>query len=307
MPANFQLAMPAGNLADRPTDNNPFTQGRYFAALDTGQLFRDNGTGWDNVTAWGAAVAAHFVLASDPGSGSVVPSMRALVAADIPGLPTSKITSGTFADALLALMTNTRTTNTFLAGPASGAAAAAAWRALSAADMPVLIDTADQGYFWGGTIYLPSNTLGGSLSSANQVRVMQFVLPFPVTIGKVSISVSTGAASALGDVGIYDISKNLLVHAAAAMDLSAIAVVQAALSTVPYTLPPGKYWLAWTANSASPLATLAVTTRVDLLLNANASKKLGTAANASVSGVLPATLGAITAAAISPIVALFER
>lgn len=304
--ALLSTAFAKGLLAARPTDNATLTAGRHYYATDTGQLFRDNGATWDDVMAVGPSVAANRVLASGA-AGAGIPAMRALVAADIPSLDAAKITTGAIPDARLDVTTAARTANTGLFGPASGAAAAATWRALVAADMPVLIDTADQGYFFGGTIYMPQNTLGASLSSANQVRVMQFVLPFPVSIGKVTISVSTGAASALGDVGIYDISKNLLVHAAAAMDLSAIAVVQGALSTVPYTLPPGKYWLAWTASSATPQATCSVITRVDLFFNANANKKLGTAANASVSGVLPSSLGAITASAVSPIVALFER
>lgn len=45
--ASFSAAIIQGLFADQPTDNNSNTAGRLFYATDTEQLFRDNGTTWD--------------------------------------------------------------------------------------------------------------------------------------------------------------------------------------------------------------------------------------------------------------------
>lgn len=91
--------------------------------------------------------AANLVWATPDGSAGV-PSLRSLVAADIPGLATSKITSGTFADAMIASAaawnaklatvtadTTSRAANTVYSAP-DGAAGTAAFRALALPDLP---------------------------------------------------------------------------------------------------------------------------------------------------------------------------
>lgn len=91
------------------------------------------GTASDNT-----ARAINTVFAG-PSSGSAGnASWRALVAADIPNLAASKITSGTLALARggTASDNTARAINTVFAGPSSGSAGNASWRALVAADIP---------------------------------------------------------------------------------------------------------------------------------------------------------------------------
>jgi hypothetical protein len=44
-------AIMRGVLASRPTDNSALTEGRLYVSTDTGAIYRDNGTTWDNVVA----------------------------------------------------------------------------------------------------------------------------------------------------------------------------------------------------------------------------------------------------------------
>ena len=80
---------------------------------------------------------ANYVLAAPNGSNGT-PSFRALVAADIPNLAASKITSGTLAIAQGGTGAATAAINTVFAGPGSGSTAAPSFRVLVAADIPNL-------------------------------------------------------------------------------------------------------------------------------------------------------------------------
>lgn len=71
-----------------------------------------------------------------PNGSTGAPTFRALVAADIPSLAASKITSGTLAIAQGGTNAATANANVVFAGPASGSAAAPSFRALVAADIP---------------------------------------------------------------------------------------------------------------------------------------------------------------------------
>jgi hypothetical protein len=87
----------------------------------------------------GAATASANLIFAGPGSGAAAaPSFRALVAADIPNLDTSKLTTGTLAVARGGTGAATASANLVFAGPGSGAAAAPSFRSLVAADIPNL-------------------------------------------------------------------------------------------------------------------------------------------------------------------------
>ena len=86
-----------------------------------------------------STTSPNFVLAGpSSGSASGAVTMRKLVAADIPSLPASKITSGTLplARGGTASDNTGRAINTVFAGPASGSAGNASWRKLVANDVP---------------------------------------------------------------------------------------------------------------------------------------------------------------------------
>ena len=155
------------------------------------------------------------------------------------------------------------------------------------------VDTAGEGYFVGGTISLTEGLGGLSLSAVNQTRVHQFVLPFRVVVGQISYWVSTGggAGKKLG-FGIYDVAKNLLLESGA---VDANVTGQATASITAVTLEPGVYWLAWTSDSGTvEIVAIKNLNNAVPIIN-EITPRSGIAANASSAGVLPATLGTITA------------
>lgn len=168
----------------------------------------------------------------------------------------------------------------------------------------VNVTTAGQGYFFGGYVWSPSGASGGTFTqTANEVRVMQFVLPFRAKVSSVRVTIGTLSVGGKYGVGIYNASKNLVASAVIATD-SAVSVTQA---ITPVTLEPGIYWFAWTMDNA--VAATNVMTGQGTYINVmnTTTARYGTAANASAAGVLPATLGVVTANnGFGPAVALFE-
>lgn len=79
---------------------------------------------------------ANYIFAGPTSGGAATPAFRALVAADIPNLPASIITSGTMAIARGGTNASTTSANFAFIGPTSGGAAAPSFRALVTADMP---------------------------------------------------------------------------------------------------------------------------------------------------------------------------
>ena len=171
---------------------------------------------------------------------------------------------------------------------------------IAAADLPVL-NSSGAGYFigpnlptfWG--LNVSSTTAVGAI---NTVYVSQFVLASAMTIGHVTTSVVTGSAGATGNVGIYNSAGTKLV------DSGAISLAASSSRPVtPFTavtLPPGTYYLAWAQTSLTPVVETVLNPSTALILATNAnSTKYGTAANALSAGVLPSTLGALTAATTS--------
>lgn len=107
-----------------------------FYGLDgTGEVLLGNGSSDISLS----SSPANAVLAAPNGSAGPVVA-RSLVAADIPNLPASKITSGTLALARggTASDNTARAINTVFAGPSSGSAGNASWRKLADADIPSL-------------------------------------------------------------------------------------------------------------------------------------------------------------------------
>ncbi len=156
------------------------------------------------------------------------------------------------------------------------------------------VDTAGEGYFVGGTVTFGNQLAALLVTAIDQVAVFQFVLPFRAKVAQISWWVTTGGGSGkkLG-IGIYDANKNLLLESGA---VDGNTTGQAVVSITAVTLEPGIYWLAATSDSATTqVVTLEDSSTVGQILNKTATL-FGTAANAATAGVLPATLGTITAA-----------
>lgn len=175
-----------------------------------------------------------------------------------------------------------------------------------AASLAPDVATPDAGYFFGGVVTLPTNIVAAAaVVSNNQVRVVQFVLPFRTTVRRISIEISTSANGSTTDAGLYDASGSRVVNAGG-FDSGSTGVKTVTLGA-PVTLDPGVYYFAWTASSNNVQARLANNPAGQAnLMNAVAVKKQGTASNNATSGVLPATLGAINALSVAPLLAIFE-
>lgn len=172
-----------------------------------------------------------------------------------------------------------------------------------------LISAANKGYFYGVFINQPSAALTTSTLSgaANLVRACQFVLPFAATISQVVIEITTGAALAVMDVGIYgDAGARLLNTAGITATAATTSGVATAFTQGATTLQPGVYYLAW-SSSVNTVAVRVPATAGGVFLNVQATDKCGTAANAATAGILPATLGTITGSSIAILLSLFER
>ncbi len=166
------------------------------------------------------------------------------------------------------------------------------------------VDTADQGYFIGVSIYFPVVATAAIVGSADEIRVTQFVLPFRVTVGKIVIEISTGSASGKMGIALYDKDSNLVLESGA-ISTTSTGVISTSITAV--TIEPGVYFLADTADNTT-VQTRKVTfpTQVRGLMNKQTVKKHGTGANSSTAAVFPSTIGAISDASNTPTMALFE-
>ncbi|KKM05256.1 hypothetical protein LCGC14_1755980 [marine sediment metagenome] len=167
--------------------------------------------------------------------------------------------------------------------------------------------TAGEGSFFGYHVYpMTSANTGEPAAVIDEVRVFQTVLPFRAVVRQIVTEVTTLVAAQFYSVGIYRIDGNsLLVHTGAITTASA-AVISTTVTAV--TLEPGVYWFAQTADTTTTLTMRQVGAVTNSLAFQNAGSEIrsGTAANSSSSGVLPATLGTITASVSRfPVLALF--
>lgn len=138
-----------------------------------------------------ATAAANQVFGGPTGGGAAAPAFRALVAADIPVLDTSKLTTGQLGVARggTGVDGSSQAINLVFASPGSGGAGAVALRALVAADIPALLPAKITGGSAGR--YLRDNGTTGAWST--------LTLPDTVTSGHVLVASGTnvvaGAAS----------------------------------------------------------------------------------------------------------------
>jgi hypothetical protein len=173
------------------------------------------------------------------------------------------------------------------------------------------------GGFFGVTIMPPFNTGGPSnansiVASANQVFVFQFILPFPVTVNKVSMSMfATSGSAGAADVGVYSITGNRLVHTNGAINIQTPGTQVLTVVQGPVTLAAGMYYFAQTANNSAGTYNMVLQNGPweGVLATSPTPTRYGAiAANASSGGVLPATLGTLAAnATVPPMLAFFER
>lgn len=143
--------------------------------------------------------------------------------------------------------------------------------------------------------------------SNNQVRVARIKIHERIVVNKVCFTINSAGTGAtrLLSVGIYsDLTSAPIIDTG---PLTATATLFNATPVVGtgITLTPGDYYIAWTAfGTTTPPIFYAAdidTTKFTQLLNSGTSQN-GIAANASVAGQLPATLGSITSASNAGII-----
>lgn len=170
------------------------------------------------------------------------------------------------------------------------------------------VDTAGEGYFFGGHVY-PQVTTGSNpvVNGIDQVQTLQFVLPYRVTFNRVVTRVKVvGGAGKLYGVALYNAAKELIVESGA-LDANTIAINN---TTIDLTLlEPGVYWFAQTSDSTSTACTTFNESEVLTITAAIDTPRQGPATNtAPAPGTFPATLGPTLGGTVRfPVVALFGR
>lgn len=152
-------------------------------------------------------------------------------------------------------------------------------------------------------MYGGNTTTTGTVSGvANRIIAWKFILPFAITISKVTVSVGTGSAGQTCNFGIYSSTGTKLLDSGP-LDAHTAPLISTN-SITPVTLQPGTYFFAQSANAnsvqvyASPM-----TNPGETVLNAN-NIAVGISPNPTVAGVMPASLGTLTADGTSTSVAL---
>jgi hypothetical protein len=155
------------------------------------------------------------------------------------------------------------------------------------------VNTIAVGYVFLPGITIPQYTASNTVvaATANQVRVMQFVLPYTITVGKVVGNIGVASSGQSMYVGVYDSSGNKLLEAA--LSCAATAGVSTSLgSTV--TLTPGTYWYGVSASDTTCQASgTSLSGGWFNMLDKNTTRT-ATAANSVSGGVMPSTLGTLT-------------
>lgn len=135
-----------------------------------------------------------------------------------------------------------------------------------------------------------------SMATANLVRAMRFFLPFRLTVAKMAFNVMITEAATFAGAGVYTPDGNTRLLSTGAVDVSTLGVKSVTLGT-PVTLNVGFYWSAFTCSGITAgFTSLSLVTAAGMdVVNGNTIAQGGDAANAGNAGVLPATLGVVTA------------
>jgi hypothetical protein len=159
-----------------------------------------------------------------------------------------------------------------------------------------VVGTANEGYVVFPEVVhgKPGDAVVG-VGVVDEVVAYQFVLSYRVTIQTLRIFVDTAESGKVFGVGIYDKDGNLLFETGARSTTS--TGLQSVALGVPVSLGEGVYFIAWTCNGTTARIRGMRFSEDDTLnemLNANATKRAGTATAAATPGEMNAALGTIT-------------
>lgn len=147
-------------------------------------------------------------------------------------------------------------------------------------------------FFWGVEGLYDDVTAQSPLATpgANVVQTSVFTLPFNIPITALSVEVSTLKAGAHVSIGLYDANKNKVLDSGPIPVAATGCIAATGLSVY---VPAGTYYLAWSCDDASNVAQCSAFNNNGTLQNRN-MVRWGVAANPTVGGVMPVTLGSIT-------------
>ena len=194
---------------------------------------------------------------------------------------------------------------------------------VSASDLPVL-NTANQGYFFGVSVTPPTSDGATTALTANQLKVYQFVLPFGIAVNNLTFEVTTASGTCGGtchaNLGLYDAGcANLLVQTGAmasggtpninAAGTYSLSTQNGSGTTTNVNLNPGVYWLAYTSDStALLLRAVALTSHAMNFLTNQTNKLSAIAGNTGSAGAFPASCGTLTTTTTNvPPMVMFQR
>jgi len=136
-------------------------------------------------------------------------------------------------------------------------------------------------------------TGSAGIGVANQVNAVRFTLDLGITVNSISFRVAGGSGGTHAAVGVYNSAGTTLLVDSGPQSSASNVVKTAAIASV--VLSAGTTYLyAWTADSAIPVMSgITAGVAAQELINGGTAN-IFSAANASVAGQLPATLGALS-------------
>jgi hypothetical protein len=131
-----------------------------------------------------------------------------------------------------------------------------------------------------------------TIPTNNVVYVLQIVIPSPITVANAAINVSNINGATNFDMGLYDINGNLIFDCPFSMSSGSGNFIKTIATK---TVQPGIYYYCWTGSGVGGSLFGDGGLDHDLcFIFFGMGTVTFTAANAATSGVLPATLGALT-------------
>jgi hypothetical protein len=156
---------------------------------------------------------------------------------------------------------------------------------------------------WEGSPYVlaPTTDGGWSATGANVVEVFMFRLFYPFSFNTLTSRTHTGQPASVVGVGIYSKTGNRLVHWDSISTANSFVTITSTPTGGAVMLQPDDYYWAYACSTTNASAVTSTGSVVNGFSSENTEAwnnsivRGGSAANAMSAGVLPATLGALTA------------